>query len=303
MELINEKFSSFFDLRINLRYLLKYLGLKTMVRQDIIGCVKKYLAQQHLVYQKITLITIRQGINFRARNAGSYLVKVECDGETISLFAKKNANLKRLYLFSKSFFSLQSSRHCQHHNFILHKLIHQNGISVAKPLYVCDKDGIILTEYVEGVPLNQALKIDYGKTIELFKDFGIQIAKLHLINIVHQSLKPQHILFDLKNNRLVLIDCDTLNITSSTKDYIKDVSYLFLKLNLCLSKHTMLMLQDAFFLGYNKIMKPYHPKLLAKLRRRAIQINKQYVLIKLEFKIFTYIDRLLNNLTLGFVKI
>jgi len=273
------------------------------VRNIIKECVEEYLLRENISYQTIELTIIKQGMNYRALDGGSFLVKISMtNGKTLNLFAKRNSFLGRRNLL-KNPFTVRDYSHRPDHNIHFHSFIFQNGISVVKPQYINAVARVIITKQAEGVPLKKALALNPDKTINLLIKVGENLGKLHKLNIVFKILKPEHIIVNLKNNKITLIDYDRLLSTSSINKFIKDFHYLYCRLYYNFPKKIAYAMQKNLLKGYKNVIQNNYPSLPIIIEWEMINSNKYCFIRKILHQLDKFIDqKIVNKISFGYFR-
>lgn len=106
-------------------------------------------------------------------------------------------------------------------------------IKVPKILYMNLKNNFIIMEYIEGDVLRNALiknKFGNNEILRISRKIGIEIAKLHNINIVHGDLTTANIIIK-KNETPYLIDFGLGEKTKSYESKSEDIDIFYRVLN------------------------------------------------------------------------
>ncbi|KAK8807077.1 hypothetical protein WA158_003836 [Blastocystis sp. Blastoise] len=94
------------------------------------------------------------------------------------------------------------------------------GVRTPSVYFIDPETCCIYMEYVDGITLNQFISTSNNKNdvIELCKQVGIIIAKLHEANLIHGDLTTSNFLVTNHTHELVLIDFGLTTTSSSTED-------------------------------------------------------------------------------------
>jgi len=283
---------------------LQLLDYKKKVKRVTTECLKEYLGKEKISYQSIELTTVKQGMNYRACDGGSFLVKVRLhNNQALKLFAKRNTKLKWLCL-ARPPFKFKKTFHLEDHNYRLHQYIFQRGIKVPQPFFSCKKRRVIIMEYVEGLPLKKALKTDFNKTVEIFKEVSRRLGRLHLLNIAYRKLKPQHIFINLDSGEITFIDCELLIKTKSLNDFSNDLKYLSQGLFYNFHKEQASMLYEKLLEGYREVIdQETYQNILTILEAEVKEILDKFLFKKIFFKLLLFLSDALNRLSRGYLRI
>ena len=283
---------------------LTLFDYKKKVKKITEQCVKEYLKSKKINYRSIELITIRDGMNYRAYDGGSFLVKVNFNNNPpLKLFVKRNTKLK-WFCLARPPFKFKGTSHLKDHNYHLHKFIFQQGIKVPRPLFFCKNRRIIITEYIKDLPLKKALKNDCDKTTEIFKRAGRHLGKLHLLNITYRKLKPQHTFINLKSENITFIDCELLTKTGSINDFSNDLRYLSEQLFYSLPKKKALDLYRKVIEGYKEVVnQKTYKEVLFILKKEVKKITRIYLIKKFTFNLILFLNDSLNRISRGYIRI
>lgn len=139
------------------------------------------------------------------------------------------------------------------------KLLQKAKVNVPKILDTNEKEMKITMEYIRGDLLKDIFnKLKEKERLELCKNLGLEISKLHSQDIIHGDLTTSNLI--LKDNKLYFIDFGLGFISKKTEDKAVDLHLLKQALE---SKH-----YNSFPESYNEVLKHYkHKDVLKRLEK------------------------------------
>jgi tRNA A-37 threonylcarbamoyl transferase component Bud32 len=294
--------NSYHHILRSLIFLTDIFHFKINVKQSIANCVAGYLKQQNIVYQKIELETIKLGTNNRSFDGGSFVVKVYTENGLLRLFAKKNSNINSFVLFTNKFLSRKPG-HQGDHNFSLQKRVCAKGINIPKPLFVCPKNRVIITEFIDGFHLREAFHRSPLPTLKIFKQLGVQLAKLHNLNIAFHDLQPNNLFVDFNQQKIYFVDCDRLFYAKNLNSFVTDIYFLYDHIHFYFNKKTTFLLENIFLNNYLKTLSQYRAESLSVIKQLVKEAPKPALTRKIGFRYYRTVNHLLNYLTFGYFRI
>lgn len=176
-----------------------------------------------------------------------------------------------------------------------------NGIPVLPCLYTDINNRISIRKLVSGtIGLKKAYKENPKQIYNLIYKVGFYLGKLHSIGLVFGDWKPEHIVFDLKNNKIYLIDYEQMKNTSDVKNFVNEINGKFkCYFLLAIPDDALKPLWQSFINGYNNCGWQKAGNILSKTSnpKSCCRIYKYFLTF------FRKIDLSVGKLSRGYLKL